>query len=49
MMRQKLEARLLRGVTYLGSIFTMAVLGIGVGYIVINGGPHRARVLFAWQ
>lgn len=48
-MRQKLEARLLRGVTYLGSIFTMAVLGIVVGYILIKGIPHQTPELFAWK
>ena len=48
-MRQKVEAYILRGMTWLGSIFTMAVLGCVVGYILIKGIPHLRPELFSWK
>ena len=48
-MKQKTQSILLRGVTCLGTLFTMAVLLIVVGYILIKGIPHLSPELFAWE
>ncbi|MDO5112526.1 MAG: phosphate ABC transporter permease PstA [Clostridia bacterium] len=48
MKNAKLQARLLRFFVYTGALFTLTVLCVIVGYILINGVPHITPSLFAW-
>lgn len=45
----KLQAKLYRAAVYAGAIFTMAMLVLLVGYILIKGIPHLKPELFAWE
>lgn len=45
----KLRDRLCRAAVYAGSIFSMAVLVLIVGYILIKGMPNLKPELFAWE
>ncbi len=45
----KASSLLLRGLVYLGTAITMAVLLFIVGYILVNGVPHLTAGLFAWE
>lgn len=47
-MGAKLQAKLYRAAVYAGAAFSMAVLGMIVGYILIKGIPNLTPELFAW-
>ncbi len=44
----KVQARLYRIAVYAGTAFTVGVLGLIVGYILLKGVPHLTPELFAW-
>ena len=48
-MRAKTQARIYRFVAYAGAFFSMFVLVLIVGYILIKGIPHLTPELFAWK
>ncbi len=45
----KLRSRLYRAAVYAGACFTMAVLVLIVGYILVRGVPNLSPELFAWE
>ena len=45
----KLQAKFYRAAVYLGAAFTLSVLLLIVGYILIQGVPHLTPELFAWK
>lgn len=45
----KLQSRLYRAAVYAGTLFSVAVLLLIVGYILIKGVPHLSPELFAWK
>jgi len=45
----KLPARLYRVAVYAGSAFSVGVLVLIVGYILVKGVPHLSPELFAWE
>ena len=45
----KLQSKLYRAAVYLGAAFTLSVLLLIVGYILLNGIPHLTPELFAWK
>ncbi len=45
----KLQSRLYRAAVYAGALFSMAVLLLIVGYILIKGVPSLSPELFAWE
>ena len=45
----KLQARLYRAAVYAGAAFSVGVLVLIVGYILIKGIPHLSPELFAWE
>ncbi len=47
-MGTKLQAKLYRAAVYAGAAFSMAVLAMIVGYILIKGIPNLTPELFAW-
>ena len=48
-MRAKTQARIYRFSAYAGAFFSMFVLVLIVGYILIKGIPHLTPELFAWK
>lgn len=48
-MRAKTQARIYRFAAYAGAFFSMFVLVLIVGYILIKGIPHLTPELFAWK
>lgn len=48
-MSSKISARLLRWAVYAGAVFSMLVLLLIVGYILIKGVPHLSLELFSWE
>ena len=48
-MRAKMQARIYRFAAYAGAFFSMFVLVLIVGYILIKGIPHLTPELFAWK
>lgn len=48
-MRAKTQARIYRFAAYAGAFFSMFVLVLIVGYILIKGIPHLTPELFAWE
>lgn len=48
-MNAKLQSKVYRFAVYAGAFFSMAVLGLIVGYILIKGIPHLSPELFAWE
>lgn len=48
-MKARLQAKLYRAAVYAGAIFSMAVLALIVGYILIKGIPHLSPELFEWK
>ena len=48
-MLAKLQARLCRAAVYTGTAFSVGVLVLIVGYILIKGIPHLSPELFAWE
>lgn len=48
-MRAKTQARIYRFAAYAGAFFSMFVLVLIVGYILIKGIPHLTLELFAWE
>ena len=48
-MRAKTQARFYRFAAYAGAFFSMFVLVLIVGYILIKGIPHLTPELFAWK
>ncbi|MBR4069280.1 MAG: phosphate ABC transporter permease PstA [Clostridia bacterium] len=48
-MRAKIQARLYRTAVYAGTAFSVGVLLLIVGYILIKGIPHLSPELFAWK
>ena len=46
---RRIVAGLLRGAVCAGAALTAAVLALLVGYILVNGVPHLAPSLFAWE
>ena len=48
-MKARLQAKLYRAAVYAGAIFSMAVLVLIVGYILIKGIPHLSPELFEWK
>lgn len=48
-MRAKIQARLYRTAVYAGTVFSLGVLLLIVGYILIKGIPHLSPELFAWK
>lgn len=48
-MRAKAQARIYRFAAYTGAFFSMFVLVLIVGYILIKGIPHLTPELFAWK
>ena len=48
-MRAKIQARLYRSAVYAGTVFSLGVLLMIVGYILIKGIPHLSPELFAWK
>ena len=48
-MRAKKQARIYRFAAYAGAFFSMFVLVLIVGYILIKGIPHLTPELFAWK
>ena len=49
MMNAKLQSKIYRFAVYAGAFFSMAVLVLIVGYILIKGIPHLSPKLFAWE
>ena len=47
-MSAKLQSRIYRFAVYAGAFFSMAVLVLIVGYILVKGIPHISPELFAW-
>lgn len=45
----KIQAKLYRIAVYAGTTFTVGVLGMIVGYILIKGIPHLSPELFSWK
>ena len=45
----KLQAKLYRGAVYAGAAFSVGVLALIVGYILVKGVPHLSPELFAWE
>ena len=45
----KLQAKLYRAAVYAGAIFSVGVLVLIVGYILVKGIPHLSPELFAWE
>ena len=48
-MRAKIQARLYRSAVYAGTVFSVGVLLLIVGYILIKGIPNLSPELFAWE
>ena len=48
-MTEKIQSRVYRFVVYAGVLFSMTVLVLIVGYILIKGIPHLKPELFAWE
>ena len=48
-MRAKIQAKLYRAAVYAGAAFSVGVLVLIVGYILIKGIPHLSPELFAWE
>ena len=48
-MMAKLQAKLCRAAVYAGAAFSVSVLVLIVGYILIKGMPHLSPELFAWE
>lgn len=48
-MRVKIQARLYRSAVYAGTVFSVGVLLLIVGYILIKGIPNLSPELFAWK
>lgn len=48
-MSAKLQSKLYRYAVYAGAFFSVAVLALVVGYILIKGIPHLSPELFAWE
>ena len=48
-MAAKIQSRIYRFAVYAGALFSMAVLVLIVGYILIKGIPHLTPELFAWK
>ena len=48
-MTAKIQSRVYRFAVYAGALFSMAVLILIVGYILIKGIPHLSPELFAWE
>lgn len=48
-MYAKLQARLYRAAVYAGAAFSVGVLVLIVGYILVKGVPHLTPELFAWE
>ena len=48
-MNAKLQSKIYRFAVYAGAFFSMAVLVLIVGYILIKGIPHLSPKLFAWE
>ena len=48
-MRVKIQARLYRSAVYAGTVFSLGVLVLIVGYILVKGIPHLSPELFAWK
>ncbi|MBO5501417.1 MAG: phosphate ABC transporter permease PstA [Clostridia bacterium] len=48
-MRAKVQARLYRSAVYAGTVFSVGVLLLIVGYILIKGIPNLTPELFAWK
>lgn len=48
-MRAKIQARLYRSAVYAGTVFSVGVLLLIVGYILIKGIPNLTPELFAWK
>ncbi len=48
-MRAKVQAKLYRAAVYAGAAFSVGVLLLIVGYILIKGVPHLTPELFAWE
>ena len=46
---EKIQARLYRAAVYAGAAFSIGVLVLIVGYILIKGIPHLSPELFAWE
>jgi len=49
MMTAKIQSKAYRFAVYAGAFFSMAVLVLIVGYILIKGIPHLSPELFAWE
>ena len=45
----KLQAKLYRAAVYAGAAFSVSVLVLIVGYILLKGVPHLSPELFAWE
>ena len=45
----KLQAKLYRAAVYTGTAFSVSVLVLIVGYILVKGIPHLSPELFAWE
>ena len=48
-MLAKIQARLCRAAVYTGTAFSVSVLVLIVGYILVKGIPHLSPELFAWK
>ena len=48
-MRAKVQARIYRSAVYAGTVFSVGVLLLIVGYILIKGIPNLSPELFAWK
>ena len=48
-MTAKIQSKVYRFAVYAGAFFSMAVLVLIVGYILIKGIPHLSPKLFAWE
>ena len=48
-MLAKIQARLCRTAVYIGAAFSISVLVLVVGYILVKGVPHLSPELFAWE
>jgi len=48
-MRAKVQARLYRTAVYAGTVFSVGVLLLIVGYILVKGIPNLSPELFAWK
>ena len=48
-MHAKIQSKIYRFAVYAGAFFSMAVLVLIVGYILIKGIPHLTPELFAWE